>query len=114
MIQAAQFEIVLKGDVLEPGASVAPRGAVTFVIQNDSESPHDLAVVQFASDVTPRDTPFRPGEEGVVGLVDAVAPGDARTATFVLEAGKYLVISNTPGPGRVGRSIFELTVQPAE
>ena len=33
---------------------------------------------------------------------------------IVLEAGKYLVISNTPGPGRVGRSIFELTVQPPE
>ncbi len=108
-----EFEIVFKGAELEPGADVAPPGEVAFVLMNESQHTHDLAIVQFASDAPRRTEPYRRGDQGLVSLVGTVAPGDARTVELSLEPGRYLLISNTPDDS-IGRSFFELTVQPPD
>lgn len=111
-----EFEVIFKGDTLEPQASVAPEGDVTFVILNSSDSPHDFALVGLPEGSHERlqlDQPLDEEHIAVVGRVMGIEPGHAETVTFPLERGEYAIVSNTPGR-HLGASLFELTVQPVD
>lgn len=108
-----QFEVILKDGVLEPGADVAPIGEVTFLVENESDQAHDLALVQVDSDVDRR-RPFEVGDRGLIGLIEGVEPRGSQSGTFKLEPGQYLMVSNTQDERWLGRSLFELTVQPPD
>ena len=114
--QGPEFEVIFRGDALEPQASVAPEGDVTFVILNSSDSPHDFALVGLPEGSHRRlemNAPLDEEHIAVVGRVMGIEPGTAETVTFPLERGEYAMISNTPGQ-LLGASLFELTVQPVE
>lgn len=104
------FAVVFKGRNMEPGADVAPMGEVTFNVVNESDVPHDFAIVQ-ASELGPR-TGTQSEDHGpdLIGTFDAVPAGGSRSATFDLNEGRYVLVSNTPGD-TLGVTLFELTVQ---
>ncbi len=111
-----EFQVIFRGDPMEPQATVAPEGNVTFVIQNSSTEPHDFALVGLADGDTSAPAVDEPLEEehiSVVGRVMGIEPGTAESVTFPLERGSYLMISNTPGQF-LGASLMELTVQPVD
>ena len=112
-----EFRITFKGATMEHGADVAPKGEVSFVLMNESESTHDFALVHVDNDDGGRSaSPARRlsvGDPTLVASADGVAPGDAETVTTTLEAGRYFVVSNTEGE-HLGLALFELTVQPVE
>ncbi len=111
---APQFEVIFKGDSLEPAADVAPAGDVTFTLLNESSEPHDFALI----DVTaaqeaggPIGVPAREGNAGVVATAPDVMPNDSSTFTRTLHEGRYALVLNTRG-WLTGTSLFLLTVQP--
>lgn len=108
-----QFEVVFKGQSLEPAADVAPAGDVTFVLMNESPEPHDFALVDIGDG--PRRPDGRPAREAASGPVASaldVPPGDSSTFTQTLGEGRYALVLNTKGWAG-GTSLFLLTVQPA-
>ena len=115
-----EFLITFKAATMEPGADVAPTGPVTFVLMNESESTHDFCLVNMGGDPatgrsqqrTQRE-PLGSSDPTLVATADGVAPGDAKTMTVELDAGRYCVLSNTVGE-HLGTALFELTVQPAD
>lgn len=111
-----QFEVVFKGESLEPIADVAPEGEVTFVLVNASEQPHDFALARLDGEEDGRRARARPSTEadtGIVALVPSILPGDSRMFTRDMVAGRYVLISNTPG-ATLGVSLFELHIQEAD
>jgi hypothetical protein len=111
-----QFEVVFKGETIEPGADVAPTGDVTFVLLNESGEPHDFALIDLeAADGAdaPVGIPVREGNPGVIATAPDVMAGDSKRFTRTLHEGRYALILNTRGRG-VGTSLFLLTVQPAD
>lgn len=111
-----EFSVVFSGKALEPFADVAPAGEVRFVLVNQSEEPHDFALIHLRHSETPFDRiaePVRPGAEGVVACIPPIGGGESETVTETLEEGRYAMISNSPGD-TLGISLFELTVQPVE
>jgi hypothetical protein len=105
-----EFPIVFKGQTMEPAADVAPLGEVTFHVVNESDVPHDFAVVQ-ATEVDPKvGERYQDHDPELIGTFDEVPPGGSRSATYLLDEGRYVLVSNTPGD-TLGLSLFELTVQ---
>jgi hypothetical protein len=114
--EIADFEIEFRGEEMEPHADVAPEGPVRFQLINDTETPHDFALVALTADeVEWRDAPEPVSEDDieVVGLIEAIPPHESRVVTWPLEEGHYVLISNTPGE-YLNASLFDLTVQPVE
>ena len=111
-----QFEVVFKGESLEPIADVAPEGEVTFVLVNASEQPHDFALAKLDGEEEGWRAVARPSTEsdtGIVALVPSILPGDSRVITRGMAVGRYALISNTPG-ATLGVSLFELHIQAAD
>lgn len=110
------FSVVFRGDAIEPSTDVAPEGGVTIVVENQSDAPHDFALVIFEDgnrDGPPVGEPLTEGDPRLVASLDTLMPGESEEVTLDLERGRYLVISNTPGD-TLGSSLFELTVQPVQ
>jgi hypothetical protein len=111
-----EFSVIFTGDTMEPIADVVPEGDVTFVLANDSAEPHAFALAKVEShehDRVRRAIRFEPDDPTLVGHVDDIEPGEAVRLTYRLERGRYVLLSNTPGDF-LGRSLFELTVQPED
>ena len=110
-----EFLITFKAATMEPGADVAPRGEVTFVLMNESASTHDFALVDLSDNgaTSQRRERFASGDPTLVASVDGVEPGQAETVRVYLEPGRYFVVSNSEGE-HLGLALFELTVQPVE
>lgn len=111
-----EFEVIFRGDSLQPQADIAPEGDVTFVIQNSSDEPQDFALVGLpdgAGHSLEVEEPLEEEHIAVVGRVMGIEPGGAEAITFPLERGRYLMISNTAGR-YLGNSLFVLTVQPVD
>ena len=111
-----EFAVIFKGDSLQPQASIAPEGDVTFIVQNSSGEAHDFALVGVPdTDHSPPEVaePLEEEHIAVVGRLMGIEPGQTEVVTFPLERGSYLMISNTPGR-TLGASLFELTVQPVD
>lgn len=114
--EVADFEIEFRGDEMEPQADVAPEGHVRFQLINDTDAPHDFALVALTADELEwRDSsePVSEDDIAVVGLIEGIPPHEARAVTWPLEEGHYVLISNTPGE-HLNLSLFDLTVQPVE
>jgi hypothetical protein len=110
------FSVVFRGDAMEPSTDVAPEGEVTLVVENQSDSAHDFALVIFEDgnrDGPPVGEPLSEGDPRLVAALEALLPGESEEVTLDLQRGRYLVISNTPGD-TLGTSLFELTVQPVQ
>jgi hypothetical protein len=109
-----EFSVVFSGDTMEPIADVAPPGDVRFVLVNQSDEPHDFALIRLAPGEALRDQlgePLHPGDEGVLLHIPPVAAGDSVSVTEALDEGRYALVSNSLGE-YLGTSLFELTVQP--
>ena len=114
--ERAEFEVVFKGETMEPGADVAPEGEVTFVLLNDDDVPHDFALMSLAPGAEAWERSGEPvGEDdlALVGMVRGIEPGAEETLTYPLVRGRYVLIANTSGK-YAGSSLFTITVQPAE
>ncbi len=113
------FLITFKAGTMEQGADVAPTGDVRFVLMNESASAHDFALVRMGDNGAHGDGWQRRTERiatddpVLVATADAVPPGDSRTLTVALDAGRYCVVSNSEGE-HLGIALFELTVQPVD
>lgn len=105
-----EFDIVFKGETMEPAADVAPLGEVTFNVTNESDVPHDFAVVQATGASSRARARYESDDPDLVVTFDDVPAGGARSATFDLTEGRYVLVSNTPGD-TLGLALFELTVQ---
>lgn len=105
-----EFPVVFKGGAMEPAADVAPLGEVTFQVVNESDVPHDFAIVQASESRLKVGGPYQDRDPDVVGTLNDVPPGGSRSATYRLDEGRYVLVSNTPGDA-LGLSLFELTVQ---
>jgi len=114
------FLITFKAATMEPGADVAPTGPVTFVLMNESDATHDFCLVNMGEDPAtgepaggPRSQPLRAGDPTLVAMAEGVGPGDSKSMTVELDAGRYCVVSNSEGE-YLGTALFELTVQPVD
>ena len=114
--QTPDFEIEFRDEDMEPHADVAPAGPVTFQLINATENSQDFALLELEQDETEWRDVSEPGTDDdihVVGFIRGIPAHGASAATWDLEEGHYVMISNTPGD-RLRASVFELTVQPVE
>lgn len=80
-------------------------GSVTFIARNTGSTAHDLIVVKadLAPDKLPIDAQTQKAkEDGKVGGVEQVAPGQSRNLRLDLAAGQYVVICNVPTHYQLG------------
>jgi uncharacterized cupredoxin-like copper-binding protein len=94
-------DVTLQEWAVVPASSSVAAGSVTFNATNQGpEDPHELVV--FRTDLGHRDLPTREDggvdEEGegveLIGEIEEFEPGTSESATFDLEAGKYVLICN--------------------
>ncbi len=79
------------------GPATADAGAITFEVENAGTQPHELLIVR--SDAAPDsfsvvDAVIPESELDIIGEIDDFDGGEERSATFNLEAGRYLLICN--------------------
>jgi uncharacterized cupredoxin-like copper-binding protein len=92
-------------------AASIPAGTVTFSATNRGTTTHELVVL--STDATPDTLPVKAGrasEEGDLGEVEDLAPGETKSVTLQLVPGHYLLICNLPGHFQQGMAT-ELTVR---
>ena len=89
----------------DPKAATAAAGSVEISAPNVGQTEHEL--VLFKSDADPGSLPVAGGEvdeaafekQGAVnvGEIEEVLPGETKSGSFELAAGKYVMICNLPG-----------------
>lgn len=87
------------------GPTTAEAGAITFEVDNAGTQPHELLVVRSdaaADSFTVVDAVIPESELDIVGEIDDFDGGEQRSATFNLEAGRYLLICNIAAHYQLG------------
>jgi hypothetical protein len=90
------------------GAASTQGGVVNVTLQNTGKKPHEAQFARMDPGHTVKDVLKALGGQGpppwahLVGGVSAIAPGQTGTATLSLQAGNYVVIDTSMGPGGGG------------
>jgi uncharacterized cupredoxin-like copper-binding protein len=91
--------------VVDPAS--APAGKISFAVYNTGKEMHEFIV--FKTDLAPDKLPLKDGkvdEEGTgvdkIGELEEIDPGDTKTLTVTLDAGKHVVICNRVEEGEDG------------
>lgn len=112
-ISKSQIRADLKEYTVPLTSSTVRAGSVTFIARNAGTTAHDLIVLRtdLAPDKIPLDQQTQKAkEDGRVGGVEEIPPGQNRNLRVDLAAGHYVVICNVPTHYQLGMRT-ELTVQ---
>lgn len=112
----ATLNLSLTEYAIAPSPASIAAGSIRFVVANDGDLAHQLLIVK--SDAAVDALSVEAGlvdESGVDGRgeIEPFDAGETETATFTLEAGRYLLICNIAGHYQLGMSV-ELTVNAPE
>ena len=88
---------------LKPDAVTTAVGAVVFKVVNMGKDEHELVVLR--TSLSPNELKMQVDQDKVdeeasgerVGEIEDVGPGETKTATFELTAGRYVLLCNIPG-----------------
>jgi uncharacterized cupredoxin-like copper-binding protein len=95
----------LKEFSVNPSATQAPAGRVTFNVKNAGTIPHEFVVLRTDKPAGSLLKGARADETGNVGETGDLAPGASKTVSVKLKAGHYALICNLPGHYRAGQHI---------
>lgn len=91
--------------------TTAAHGKVTFVVRNTGKLRHEFVVLK--TKLAPNKLPLKGAtavEVGRVGKIPPFGPGQTRTLTLPLKAGKYVLICNVPAHYQAGQRVgFRVT-----
>ena len=100
----AKVSVVLKEWKLIPSSARIRAGKVTFVVKNAGALEHEFVVLR--TDAHHHALAVKGGEAvetGLKGEIERVSPGQQRTITLNLKAGKYVLICNLLGHYKAGQ-----------
>jgi uncharacterized cupredoxin-like copper-binding protein len=100
---AKHVNVGLKEFSVNPSASQAASGRVTFAVHNAGTVPHELVVLRTPKSAGSLLNGARADEGGNVGETGDLAPGKSKTIAINLKPGHYAVICNLPGHYRAGQ-----------
>jgi hypothetical protein len=86
-----------------PGTQGAPKGKVRFVVTNIGTIKHEFVVLKTAKPAGNLLEGKEASENGNVGEIGGVPPGQARTLNLTLKPGHYSLICNLPGHYKTGQ-----------
>jgi uncharacterized cupredoxin-like copper-binding protein len=90
---------------VNPSATQAPAGRVTFHVRNAGTIPHEMVVLRTDKPAASLLNGARADETGNVGETGDLAPGATKTVSVKLKAGHYALICNLPGHYSAGQHI---------
>lgn len=99
-----ELDFVLSDFAIEGPESVEA-GLIRFNVFNEGAVIHELVIVRTdtAADALPVESGLAvEADLDVIGEVEEVPGGESRSATFQLDAGRYLLICNVPGHYQLG------------
>jgi uncharacterized cupredoxin-like copper-binding protein len=82
---------------VSPSSSSAKAGQVVFTVTNTGAVTHEMVVVSTAEAADHLAHGGEASEDGSVGEVADLEPGDTKTLTLTLKPGHYALICNEPG-----------------
>jgi uncharacterized cupredoxin-like copper-binding protein len=97
--------VSLKEFRINPSATQASAGKVTFNVKNGGSVPHEFVVLRTDKPAGSLLKGARADEAGNVGETGDLAPGAGKTLSLNLKAGHYALICNLPGHYRAGQHI---------
>ena len=86
-----------------PATQGAPKGKVRFVVTNVGRITHEFVVLRTAKPAGSLLKGNEADENGNVGEIGEVPPGQARTLNLTLAKGHYALICNLPGHYKTGQ-----------
>jgi uncharacterized cupredoxin-like copper-binding protein len=90
---------------VNPSATQAPAGRVTFHVRNTGTIPHEMVVLRTDKPAGSLLNGARADETGNVGETGDLAPGATKTVSVKLKAGHYALVCNLPGHYSAGQHI---------
>ena len=95
----------LKEFAVLASAKAAPSGKVTFKVTNVGKINHEMVVMKTSLPPSklPVNANHRVVETGVVGEAGDVHPGQTKTVTLTLPAGRYVLLCNIAGHYKAGQ-----------
>jgi uncharacterized cupredoxin-like copper-binding protein len=93
----------LREFVVDPSATTAAAGKVTFNVKNSGTVTHEFVVIRTDKPAADLLKGARADETGNVGETGDLAPGAAKTIALKLTAGHYALICNLPGHYSAGQ-----------
>jgi uncharacterized cupredoxin-like copper-binding protein len=90
---------------VNPTATQAPAGRVTFNVRNTGTIPHEMVVLRTDKPAGSLLNGARADEAGNVGETGDLAPGASKTVSVKLKAGHYALVCNLPGHYSAGQHI---------
>jgi uncharacterized cupredoxin-like copper-binding protein len=97
--------VSLKEFSVNPTATQAPAGRVSFHVRNAGTIPHEFVVLRTDKSASSLLQGARADETGNVGETGDLAPGAAKTVSLNLKPGHYALICNLPGHYKAGQHI---------
>jgi uncharacterized cupredoxin-like copper-binding protein len=97
--------VSLKQFSVNPTATQAPAGRVTFNVKNAGSIPHEMVVLRTDKPAGSLLNGARADETGNVGETGDLAPGASKTVSVKLKAGHYALVCNLPGHYSAGQHI---------
>jgi uncharacterized cupredoxin-like copper-binding protein len=97
--------VSLKEFKVNPSATQAPAGRVTFNVRNTGTVPHEMVVLRTDKPAASLLNGARADEAGNVGETGDLAPGATKSFSAGLKAGHYALICNLPGHYSAGQHI---------
>jgi uncharacterized cupredoxin-like copper-binding protein len=86
-----------------PGAQAAPAGKVTFVLKNTGKLTHEFVVVKTGDPAGNLLRGTEADEDGAVGEVGDLKPGQSKKLTLPLKKGHYALLCNLTGHYKGGQ-----------
>jgi uncharacterized cupredoxin-like copper-binding protein len=100
-----KIAVSLKEFSVNPSATQAPAGRVSFNVRNSGTIPHEFVVLRTDKPAGSLLNGARADETGNVGESGDLAPGAAKTVSVKLKAGHYALVCNLPGHYSAGQHI---------
>src|SRR5262249_16054557 len=101
---ATRVSVRLKEFRVLPARSHAAPGKVTFVVRNVGAISHEFVVLRTNIPVGKLPTSGANAKEnGRVGKIGPVGPGQTRRLTLALRVGRYVLLCNLPGHYKAGQ-----------
>lgn len=88
-----------------PAAQGAPAGKVTFSVKNTGKVEHEFVVLKTAKPAGSLLKGAEAAEDGNVGEIGSVKPGETKKLTLTLKAGHYSLLCNLPGHYKAGQFV---------
>jgi uncharacterized cupredoxin-like copper-binding protein len=97
--------VSLKEFSINPTATQAPAGRVTFNVKNAGTVPHEFVVLRTDKPAGSLLKGARADEAGNLGETGDLSPGASKAVSVKLKAGHYALVCNLPGHYRAGQHI---------